>query len=316
MSNSIGTCFRLTSFGESHGPALGGVIDGCPAGLAFDHALIDRDMQRRHLGTHATTRREADKVELLSGVFEGKTLGTPIAFLIRNSDTRSDDYEALKALYRPGHADYAWQQRYGIRDWRGGGRASGRETAVRVAAGAVAKMVLQQKGFTLHATLVEAPQPAEHDSAGGIIACRIDGVPAGIGEPVFGKLNSLIAAAMMSIPSAIGIEFGAGFEAARMSGSEYRDNWRDDFTTQTNHCGGIQGGISNGMPIEFRTAFHPPVTIPQPTTCIGADGRLTTLTPQGRHDSSHVARTVVVVEAMAAMVLADLVLQQQHSPLH
>lgn len=307
--NTFGNRFRLTTFGESHGPAIGGVIDGCPAGLAVDYVLLEAEMTRRHVGAHATTRHESDNVEFLSGIYDGKTLGTPIAFIIRNSDARSSDYDGLDKLLRPGHADFTTMQRYGIRDPRGGGRASGRETAVRVAAGAIAKMILNGKGISITAT-ASCGTPAANDSTGGTIECTIEGVPAGLGNPIFDKLNARLAAAMMSIPSAIGFEMGTGFDAAQMRGSEFRDNWcvsDDHVATTTNHCGGIQGGISNGMPITFRTAFHPVVTIPQPTECLAPDGTLTTVTPAGRHDRCHLPRTVVVVEAMAALTIVDFV---------
>lgn len=308
MSNTFGTLFKLTTFGESHGPAIGGVVDGCPAGLEIDFAMLRDEMQRRHIGDAATSRRELDEVEFVSGVIDGVTLGTPIAFIIRNSDIQSDDYKSLSTLFRPGHADYTYERRFGIRDPRGGGRASGRETATRVVGGAIAKMLLAKSGIAIHATLKECTIPPIDDSTGGIINCIVDGLSAGCGDPVFGKLNAQLAAAMMSIPSAIGFEVGAGFEAAKMTGSEFRDNWSEGFTTSTNHCGGIQGGISNGMPVEFRVAFHPAVTIPRPTGCIDRNGTIHTITPEGRHDRCHLPRTVVVVEAMAALVIADMAL--------
>lgn len=307
MSNTFGTKFRLTTFGESHGIAIGGVIDGCPAGLKFDKQLIDSDMQRRHIGTDATTRQERDQVEILSGIFNEVTLGTPIAFIIKNEDTLSDDYSSLTDLYRPGHADYTYEMRYGRRDPRGGGRASGRETAARVAAGAIAKMILRDKAISINASLQESHTPSADDSVGGIISCNISGVPAGIGDPIFDKLNARLAASMMSIPSAIGFEMGAGFAATKMQGSEFRDNWNDDFSTRTNHCGGIQGGISNGMPITFRVAFHPVTTIIQTTECIDRNGILHPIVPEGRHDRNHLPRTVVVVEAMAALTIVDFI---------
>lgn len=308
MSNTFGTKFRLTTFGESHGIAIGGVVDGCPAGLKFNKQLIDSDMQRRHIGTDATTRQERDQVEIMSGILNELTLGTPIAFIIKNEDTRSDDYSSLTDLYRPGHADYTYEMRYGRRDPRGGGRASGRETAARVAAGAIAKMVLRDKAIRINASLRESHTPPANDSVGGIISCTISGVPAGIGDPIFDKLNARLAASMMSIPSAIGFEMGAGFAATKMQGSEFRDNWNDDFSSRTNHCGGIQGGISNGMPITFRVAFHPVTTISQPTECIDRNGILHTIVPEGRHDRNHLPRTVVVVEAMAALTIVDFII--------
>ncbi len=307
MSNTFGSKYKVTTYGESHGVAIGGVIDGCPAGLAYDAEMMAHEMARRHEGARSTTRHEADTVEILSGIHEGYTLGTPIAFKIANNDARSDDYDTLKELYRPGHADYTYEARYGRRDHRGGGRASGRETAARVAAGAIAKMVLADKGISVHAAIAESISTPSDDSSGGVITCTIEGVKAGIGDPVFNKLNAHLAAAMMSIPSAIGFEMGAGFAAARMTGSQYRDKWRGDGTmaTESNHCGGIQGGISNGMPIEFRVAFHPVVTIGQATECIDRQGQVRIWEPQGRHDSNHLPRTIVVVEAMAAMTIAD-----------
>ena len=316
VSNTIGTLFRLTSFGESHGAAIGGVVDGCPAGVPFDSQLLTAEMDRRHIGSDATSRREPDEVEILSGILNGVTLGTPIAFIIRNKEARSEDYDTLRTLYRPGHADYTCMQRYGIRDPRGGGRASGRETAVRVAGGAIAKMLLRQWGVTIQTVLTENPTPDADDSSGGVIECTVTHLPAGIGNPLFDKLNARLAAAMMSIPSAIGFEMGSGFRAASMKGSEFRDEWNSDFTTRTNHCGGVQGGISNGMPVTFRTAFHPVVTIPQPTTCIDNNGALVTLTPEGRHDRCHLPRTAVVVEAMTALTLADFLVQSPKPTQH
>ncbi|MBP5190841.1 MAG: chorismate synthase [Bacteroidales bacterium] len=307
MSNTFGTRFRLTTFGESHGKAIGGVIDGCPAGITIDESLIASEMHRRHIGDNATKRHEPDRVEILSGVYEGVSLGTPIAFVINNIDTQSKDYDTLSDCFRPGHADYTYEMRYGRRDPRGGGRASGRETATRVVAGAIAKMVLKTKGITFCTEVVENSNPPADDSCGGIIGCTINGVNAGVGDPVFDKLNARLAAAMMSIPSAIGFEMGAGFAASRMTGSEFRDCWNEDFTTQTNHCGGIQGGISNGMPIMFRVAFHPVTTVCQPTECIDHNGNLHTITPQGRHDRNHIPRTAVVVEAMAALTIVDFI---------
>lgn len=308
MSNTFGTRFKLTTYGESHGPAIGGVVDGCPAGIIFNNDLLVSEMSRRHTGPGATTRVEADTVEILSGVYQGRTLGTPIAFMIRNEKANSSDYDELRDLYRPGHADYTYAMRYGHRDHRGGGRASGRETAARVAGGAIAKMLLHEKVINVEASVLKQGESYEHDSAGGVIECTITGVPAGVGNPIFDKLNARLAAAMMSIPSAIGFEMGAGFEAAMMRGSEYRDEWGEEQLTKTNHCGGIQGGISNGMPILFRTAFHPVVTIDQPTECLGIDGKLHTWQPRGRHDSCHIHRTVVVVEAMAALTIADFII--------
>lgn len=317
MSNTFGTRFKLTTYGESHGLAIGGVVDGCPAGLVIDNDLLVDEMSRRHVGSGATTRQEPDNVVILSGIYQGRTLGTPIAFEIRNQEADSSDYDELRDLFRPGHADYTYAMRYGYRDHRGGGRASGRETAARVVGGAIAKMLLREKGINIEAKVLSLGVDAEHDSTGGIIECTITGHPAGIGNPIFGKLNAQLAAAMMSIPSAIGFEMGAGFAAAMMKGSEYRDEWchtetpidnpTNNHLTMTNHCGGIQGGISNGMPIVFRTAFHPVVTIDRPTECLDSKGNIRTWNPRGRHDRCHLHRTVVVVEAMAALTIADFV---------
>jgi len=307
MSSSLGHNFRLTTFGESHGTAIGGVIDGMPSGVVVDRVLIENEMRRRQDAALGTQRREADRIEILSGVNEETTLGTPLAFLIHNADVRSADYEPLRQLFRSGHADFTYWKRYGIRDYRGGGRASARETAVRVAAGAFAKMALAPLRLQFSTSyLVGGPVP-DDDSRGGTVMCTITGLPAGIGDPIFDKLNARLAAAMMSIPSATGFEMGAGFEAASMTGSEYADRWEEGFRTASNHCGGVQGGISNGMPVHFRVAFHPVVSFHQPQHCIDADGRLHTVTIDGRHDHCQVPRAAVVVEAMAALVLADLV---------
>lgn len=331
MSNTIGSRFKLTTYGESHGLAVGGIIDGCPSNLSIDFEAVRADLARRRQGA---ARQEEDAVEWLSGIKDGITLGTPIAFSIRNKDTHPEDYEALKDCYRPGHGDYTWQQKFGIRDHRGGGRASARETVARVVAGAVAKLVIAP--VEIHAEVAEVGPEAEGDTRGGIVSCRISGLPAGVGDPVFGKLNARLAHAMMCIPSAIGFEMGSGFAAARMKGNDYIDRWNSltptpspkergvDTTssdnhplpsplgeeqgvrpTSTNHCGGIQGGISNGMPVEFRVAFHPVVTLPGKVECLTESGELRMVTVGGRHDRCHVLRTPVIVEAMAALVLAD-----------
>lgn len=300
--NTYGDRFRVTTYGESHGLAVGAVIDGCPAGVAIDMESIGAALQRRREGA---PRQEVDEIEWLSGVMDGITLGTPITFVIHNKDTRPEDYAELEHLFRPGHADYTYYMKYGIRDHRGGGRASARETVARVVAGCIAKQLMPEVEIS---TEFSFGQPEiENDTVGGVVRCRITGVPAGVGEPLFGKLNAQLAAAMMSIPSAIGFEMGAGFAAAEMKGSEYIDRWASDRLplTLTNHCGGIQGGISNGMPIEFRVAFHPVVTIPQPLECLHEDGHLETISISGRHDRSHVERAAVVVEAMAALCLVN-----------
>lgn len=307
--NTFGNKFRLTTYGESHGLAVGGIIDGCPSRIAIDMEAIHRDLVRRRQGA---LRQEEDEIEWLSGLKDGITLGTPIAFTIRNKNTRSEDYDQLADCYRPGHADYTYEQKYGLRDHRGGGRASARETVARVVAGAIAKQVIAPVEIHAEATLT-GPEDV-NDTHGGVVSCRITSLPAGIGEPIFNKLNARLAFAMMSIPSAIGFEMGAGFAAAEMKGSEYIDRWNGGLNasnnqaiTKTNHCGGIQGGISNGMPVEFRVAFHPVVTLPQPVECLTADGEMRTLQVNGRHDRCQVPRAAVVVEAMAAMTIADLI---------
>ena len=302
--NTYGTRFRVTTYGESHGLAVGAIIDGCPSGMHIDFDAINCELVRRKgVGVETSARQEADRVEFLSGLKDGITLGTPIAFSIHNVDAHSDDYAKLEHCFRPGHADYTYYNKYGIRDHRGGGRASARETVARVVAGTIAKQLLSP--IIIWA---EVDELGDGQTRGGIIKCRIEGVQAGIGEPVFGKLNASLAAAMMSIPSAIGFEMGAGFAAAKMSGEEYIDRWHEDGTTVTNHCGGVQGGISNGMPIEFRVAFHPVVTLPEPVDCLTEDGRLETVDVGGRHDRCHVLRTPVIVESMAALCLINYIL--------
>lgn len=302
--NTFGNSFRITTFGESHGIAEGAVIDGCPSGIAIDFDQIYSDLARRK-----GPRNEPDKVEWLSGLLDGITTGTPLAFIIRNSDARPQDYDMLKERYRAGHADYTYQKRYSIRDHRGGGRSSARETVVRVVAGSIAKQILTAQGISLYTE----PTPKDPScNTGGIVRCCINGLRAGIGSPIFGKANALLAAAMMSIPSAIGFEMGAGFAACHMTGEEYADQWNNDFTTQTNHCGGIQGGITNGMPIEFRVAFHPIVTIPEGTQTITPEGTIEMIKTGGRHDRCHVPRAAVIVECMAAITLLDLILSQQN----
>ncbi len=311
--NTYGEHFRLTTYGESHGLAVGAIIDGCPSGLTLDMEAIEALLARRRSGA---PRQEADSIEWLSGLKPTNdagrliTLGTPIAFAIHNKDTRPADYGPLEHMFRPGHADYTYFTKYGIRDHRGGGRSSARETVARVVAGAIAMQLMPHVHFS---TTVQTPaEMPEGDTYGGLVACTITGVPAGVGEPVFGKLNAELSAAMMSIPSAIGFEMGAGFAAAQMSGSTFIDRWANPDTmachpTITNHCGGIQGGISNGMPIEFRVAFHPVATLPCPVQCLHEDGHLETITISGRHDCCHVHRAAVVVEAMAALCLINMI---------
>ena len=318
--NTFGTKYRLTTCGESHAASLGGIIDGCPPGLEIDTSFIRQEMARRSsISPYSTPRKEADEVVFLSGIYEGKTLGTPIGFTIANQNQHSEDYKETENLYRPGHGDYTWQQKYGIRDPRGGGRSSARETACRVVAGAIAKLWLRQQGIGIKAEIdsilgkreydsILAEIAERHDSAGGVVKCRITGVKPGVGEPIFDKLQSRMAAAMFSIPSVTGFETGVGFHAAEMPGSEYADQWNTDFTTRTNHCGGIQGGISNGMPIEMRIAFHPIVTIGKALTYISQNGGLKTRELPGRHDICQVLRVPVIVESMAAITLMDLML--------
>ena len=309
--NTFGNQFRLTTFGESHGPAAGGIIDGCPAGIVIDHTLIAEDLRRRRDGDDKnteglTSRHESDMVEWLSGLMDGTTLGTPLSFIIRNNDFRPQDYEPLRNLCRPGHADYTYMEKYGIRDHRGGGRASGRETVARVVAGAIAKQILNNSGITIRAT--------HHDHE---ISCTIKGLAAGVGNPVFDRLNARLAYAMLSIPSAIAFTMGDTPDAFRLSQKVFPDQWQPqghgDTLTVTNHCGGIQGGISNGMPILFHVGFHLPPTQPDGMLCRDTEGNLRHVSPHGRHDNNHISRLPVIVEAMAALVILDSTLQQNTS---
>ena len=344
--NSYGTLFRLTTFGESHGEALGGIIDGCPPNISLNLEAIQLEMQRRKPGQSAivTQRKEADEVQFLSGIFEGKTTGTPIGFIIPNTNQKSDDYSHIKDNFRPSHADYVYQQKYGIRDYRGGGRSSARETASRVVAGAIAKQMLpdikirayvsavghlqintpyQELDFsTIEQNPVRCPDPKlakemekyikeirkQGDTVGGIVSCVIQNVPLGLGEPVFDKLHAELGKAMLSINAVKGFEFGSGFEGAILKGSQHNDLQNQDGTTKTNHSGGIQGGISNGMDIYFRVAFKPVATIMQTQNTLNSDGELTASQGKGRHDPCVVPRAVPIVEAMAALVLADFYL--------
>jgi chorismate synthase len=347
--NSFGTIFRLTTFGESHGVAIGGVIDGCPAGLELDLDAIQRELDRRKPGQSSivTQRKESDLVEFYSGIFEGKTTGTPIGFAIRNTNQKSKDYSHIKDSYRPSHADYVYDQKYGLRDYRGGGRSSARETASRVVAGAIAKQFLSSLSFNafvsqvgditlekdyqkLNLQLTESnpvrcPDPdtanrmveyikavrKEGDTVGGVISCVIGNVPVGLGEPVFDKLHAQLGKAMLSINAVKGFEFGSGFEGVKMKGSEHNDPYNPDGTTQTNNSGGIQGGISNGMDIHFRVAFKPVATLLQSYNTIDKDGNKVKAQGKGRHDPCVVPRAVPIVEAMAALVLADFALQNR-----
>ncbi|MBP5319160.1 MAG: chorismate synthase [Paludibacteraceae bacterium] len=322
--NTFGTLYRFTEFGESHGPAIGGVIDGLPAGVVIDTDYIQSQLDRRRPGTSAanTARNEADRVEFLSGILDGKSTGTPIGFLIRNTNQHSSDYDRLKEAFRPSHADYTYTAKYGLRDWRGGGRASARETACRVVAGAVATLALRQvlPGFSLSAKILqvgEATQDfeqailavkAEGDTIGGIIGCNIQGVPAGLGDPIFGKLQAKLAAAMLSINAAKGFDYGSGFEGVALRGSQLNDPFenRDGrIRTRTNHSGGIQGGISNGEEIYFRVVFKPIATLAREQDTVDAGGNPIRLAVHGRHDTSVLLRAVPVVESMAAMVILD-----------
>lgn len=352
--NTIGQLFRLTSFGESHGEAIGGIVDGCPAGILLDLESVQKELDRRRPGqSHLTTgRNEADRVEFLSGLFEGKTTGTPIGFMIRNSNQHTSDYDDLRTVFRPSHADFTYHIKYGIRDHRGGGRSSARETAARVVAGAIAKQILQIQGVSVVAytsqvgpistAFISDPDPlliesnpvrcadreraeemalliksvkAEGDTIGGVITCVCKGVPAGLGEPVFGKLHASLGAAMLSINAAKGFEYGMGFDGAGCRGSRMNDPFtvrsQGRVETRTNHSGGIQGGISNGEDIFFRVAFKPVPTLLQPQKTIDATGREVIIHPHGRHDPCVLPRAVPVVEAMAAITLLDHFLLQK-----
>lgn len=318
MSNTFGNTFRLTTFGESHGLSVGGVIDGCPAGLRVDFDAIEMELARRRGGglEGTTERKEADRIEWQSGIVDGVTLGTPIAFIVRNSDARSDDYDNLKEWHRAGHADYTYQAKYGIRDHRGGGRASARETVARVVAGAIAKQLLAAEGISITSEWSAGRDVSEADTVGGAVRCTIFGVQPGVGEPVFDRLNARLAYAMMSIQSVVSFEMGVGKEATAMTGRDYADRWNDcaqsaeelnSKLTLTNHCGGVQGGISNGMPIEFTVGFHPVVTQIPLTQCRNGAGDVRMIEVKGRHDRCHVGRAAVVVESMAALTMINLI---------
>ena len=326
--NTFGRRLRLTTFGESHGKEIGGVIDGYPSGIRIDFEALQRAMDERRPGRPGTSqRREEDKPEFLSGInSEGVTLGTPIAFVIKNKDVRSTDYDSLTQWFRPNHADYTYQKKYGIRDPRGGGRSSARETACRVVAGELATQFLAGKGIHVSARLssvgmtgdpdslmaeVEKAR-ADGDSVGGTVECTVTGVPAGLGDPVYGKLSAMLASAMMSINAAKGFEIGDGFELALRRGSEVVDkfvmNPDGEIETITNHSGGIQGGISNGMPIVFRVAFKPTPTIGKPLPLINEKGEEKCEIIPGRHDPCVAVRGVAVIKAMAALTIADALL--------
>lgn len=312
--NTIGHNFRLTTFGESHGTAIGGVIDGCPSQLKLDFDFIDAELDRRKTAQSATAsqRNEPDRIEWLSGLLDGVTLGTPIAFMVRNEDCKPADYEAWKDVYRPSHADFAYEQKYGLRDWRGGGRASARTTLPIVVAGAIAKQILKGKGIQVVAEVIEMGDvqqaQKEGDTVGGIVECRIIGAPAGLGNPMFGKFSAELAHAMFSLPAVKGFEVGGGFALAKMKGSEANDtfvNKDGKVTTLTNRSGGIQGGISNGNDIVFRVAFKPLPSIAKPQQTVNRAGEVCTIAVEGRHDVCALPRAVVMVEALAALVTVD-----------
>lgn len=327
--NTIGHLFRLTTFGESHGPAIGGVIDGCPSQLKLDFDFVESEVLRRKTAQSPTSsqRKESDHIEWLSGLLDGITLGTPIAFMVRNEDCKPEDYDFLKDVYRPSHADFTYEKKYGLRDWRGGGRASARTTLPIVVAGAIAKQVLKEQGVQIVAEVssmgnVEQARK-EGDTVGGIVECRIVSVPAGWGEPMFGKFSAELAHAMFSLPAVKGFEVGDGFALANMKGSEANDTFinKDEghrtvdkgrgtenirITTATNHSGGIQGGISNGNDIVFRVAFKPIPSLARPQQIVNRAGETCEIAIEGRHDVCALPRAVVLVEALAAMVTLDM----------
>ncbi|MEP5254296.1 MAG: chorismate synthase [Winogradskyella arenosi] len=350
--NSFGKLFKLTTFGESHGAAIGGVIDGCPAGIELDFEAIQNELNRRKPGQSkiVTQRKEPDTVEFYSGIFEGVTTGTPIGFVIHNTNQKSKDYSHIKDVYRPSHADYTYDKKYGVRDYRGGGRSSARETASRVVAGAIAKQFIstidinaftssvgdifidkpyQDLDFNLiESNVIRCPDEAtaakmiskieaikkQGDTIGGTITCVIKNVPVGLGEPVFDKLHAELGKAMLSINAVKGFEYGSGFCGAKMTGSDHNDLFNNDGTTKTNLSGGIQGGISNGMDIYFRVAFKPVATVIQKQEALNSQGELVEMQGKGRHDPCVVPRAVPIVEAMAALVIADqILLRRQES---
>ena len=350
--NSFGGLFRITTFGESHGEMIGVVIDGCPAGLEIDLEFIQSELSRRKPGQSkiTTQRKEEDIVRFVSGVFEGKTTGAPVAAIIENEDQRSKDYSHIADKYRPSHADFTYDQKYGHRDYRGGGRSSARETATRVIAGAVAKIFLKRHGISIAAyvskvgtieltlpadkikpalaeeNIVRCPDPetakkmialiesvkSEGDTVGGVISCIIKGCPTGLGEPVFDKLHADLGKAMLSINAVKGFEYGSGFKGTELRGSEHNDefiNKGGKIQTKTNHSGGVQGGISNGMPIEFRVAFKPVATLMKSQNTQDKAGKSVTIEGKGRHDPCVVPRAVPIVEAMAAITIMDHLLR-------
>ena len=357
MGNSYGKIFRITTFGESNGHDIGVIIDGCPAGLQIDEAFIQSELNRRKPGQSriTTQRKEDDVFKILSGVFEGVSTGMPIAISIENQDQRSKDYSHIAESFRPSHADFTYEAKYGIRDYRGGGRSSARETAARVAAGAIAKLLLKKESINISAyvsqvgtikaphfstmdlkqaedNIVRCPDPViaekmialidqvrlDRDTIGGIITCIIENAPVGLGEPVFDKLHAELGKAMLSINAVKGFEYGSGFEGVAMRGSRHNDAFfreGDRVRTRTNYSGGIQGGISNGEPIYFNVAFKPVATIMQDQESIDKQGNAVTVSGKGRHDPCVVPRAVPIVESMAALVIADFLLQARSSRL-
>lgn len=346
--STFGTLFKLTTFGESHGIAIGGVIDGVPANQQIDIDAVQAELSRRRPGQSAivTQRKEADTVEVLSGLFNGRTTGTSIGFVIKNDDQKSNDYEHIKDIYRPSHADFTYENKYGNRDYRGGGRSSARETACRVVAGAIAKQILESIGIDIVAYVdqvgpiqvgsdidynviddnpvrcpnmkIAAEMEAlikdvrkDGDTIGGSIRCEINHVPVGLGEPIFDKLHAELGKAMLSINAVKGFEFGSGFDCISMRGSEHNDLFNVDGSTQTNHSGGIQGGISNGMPISMRIAFKPVATIIKTQLTLNSDDELVEMEGKGRHDPCVVPRAVPIVEAMAAITILDFYLRDK-----
>jgi chorismate synthase len=357
MSNTYGTLFRITTFGESHGPAIGVTIDGCPSGLDIDEDFIQSELDRRKPGQSkiTTQRKEDDTFKILAGVFEGKSTGTPIAIVIENQDQRSKDYSHIAGTFRPSHADYTYEVKYGNRDYRGGGRSSARETAARVAAGAIAKLLLKKYDINIQAFVskvgeIEAPHYTEldlsrtednivrcpdattankmidlidqvrlaRDTIGGLVTCVIKNTPVGLGEPVFDKLHAELGKAMLGINAVKGFEYGSGFEGVKLRGSQHNDEFYNDggkIRTKTNFSGGIQGGISNGEDIYFNVAFKPVATIMQDQATVDKQGNETTVSGKGRHDPCVLPRAVPIVEAMAALVLADFLLRNRSSRL-
>lgn len=352
MSSTFGTLFKLTTFGESHGEAIGGIIDGVPANIELDIEGIQAELNRRKPGQSAivSERKETDAVRVLSGMFDGKTTGAPIGFIVKNEDQKSEDYNHLEGVFRPSHADFSYDKKYGIRDHRGGGRSSARETVCRVVGGAIARQILANLGIEIigyvdqigpiklgvdidynliEENAVRCPNAevalrmeklirevkSVGDSIGGCVKCVIKNVPAGLGEPVFDKLHAELGKAMLSINAVKGFEVGSGFSAAEMIGSEHNDLFNEDGSTRSNDSGGVQGGISNGMPIEFRVAFKPVATILREQETLNAKGELIQMQGKGRHDPCVVPRAVPIVEAMAALTILDFYLRNKAAKL-